>query len=627
MIVVTAEYETTDARAKLYFDVSGYDGCDWQIGVWDVLESQTSGYPNSPSNGVFTMDVWGLTPSKEYTVEVSGTDGFYNQWTFLTQSPIVQTAPASNQQNITLSPTLGWTREEVYDSFELIVKDDNEDVIISLPAIVGGSQQISGLAYGTEYHWRVRGTNAAGVSEWTSWRYFTTKSPVVYNKVISKTVPLSGEPNVEATIRPVIQYDLPINRILRPDGNLIRENFFRVVIDHLMTIARTISPVGDPGPVKNWRVVVAHLLTISHFIRPDGNPRPQKFIRIVIAHLRTISRVIIPDGNPNPVKNWRVVVAHVLKISHFIRPDGNPNPVKSLRVLREYIRTIARVIAPAGSPNPVKNWRQTVEHVLKIARTIRPDGLLDSIKFLSTFVGYTKRLSASIAPSGNLRKSFGKVLRSTLTMFGTANNGRYELILSRVFSLQGVVMRGFDRLLKRRFWMSGRAQRGNGLGNEYYKTLARDLFLDRSLERLAEMSLDLKSAVKLRGRLHFASTKILRSKVTMISDIRKKIGLRVKRRFIPISTVFKEVTKRLKGSMKPTGAPKRLATISMKLGGILVIQGSIHKFFNLIIRTISIRVRRVSEIVIEVNKPVLIFFARFYRISQVVFRMTLPKEE
>jgi hypothetical protein len=112
---------------------------------------------------------------------VSGYSSFSSTWNFTTivNSPAVPvlTAPLNNAIDLSLTPTLKWSRPSGATTFYLQVSTDSlfSTMIWNDSTLTRTSRRISGIQYLTEYFWRVRTQNVVGFSSFSSAWSFTTK--------------------------------------------------------------------------------------------------------------------------------------------------------------------------------------------------------------------------------------------------------------------------------------------------------------------------------------------------------------------------------------------------------------------------------------------------------------------
>ncbi|MEQ9105302.1 MAG: T9SS type A sorting domain-containing protein [Rhodothermales bacterium] len=134
-----------------------------------------------------------LAYSTTYHWRVRGVNADGNgDWTtasFTTEAEVVPptlpgtvtlTAPANATTGVALAPTLTWVAAADAASYEVQVATDAAFTTLTTDqtGVPGTSLALSGLAYNTTYHWRVRGVNTDGAGAWTS-ASFTTEAEVV----------------------------------------------------------------------------------------------------------------------------------------------------------------------------------------------------------------------------------------------------------------------------------------------------------------------------------------------------------------------------------------------------------------------------------------------------------------
>jgi len=85
-------------------------------------------------------------------------------------------APADDAESMHLSPTLTWRKMEEAESFtvQLSTASSFATFIVNESGVTDTNYAVSSLEDGTEYFWRVRGTNEGGNSEWSAVFSFTT---------------------------------------------------------------------------------------------------------------------------------------------------------------------------------------------------------------------------------------------------------------------------------------------------------------------------------------------------------------------------------------------------------------------------------------------------------------------
>ena len=85
-------------------------------------------------------------------------------------------SPADNATGISLPPALSWYVATNAATYQLQVATSSTfaNPVADISNITGNSSPVSGLAYSTQYFWRVQAVNATGASGWSATRSFTT---------------------------------------------------------------------------------------------------------------------------------------------------------------------------------------------------------------------------------------------------------------------------------------------------------------------------------------------------------------------------------------------------------------------------------------------------------------------
>ncbi len=140
---------------------------------------------NAPGTSTMTITTGANTPLGDYTVTIQGTDGT------TTRSATVQLtvnafaavptllSPANNASNVSLTPQLTWLAAANATSYHVQVAEDRyfTTIVAAAGSVSGTSWSVTPpLRIDRTYHWRVRGANTCGTSDWSQPYAFTTQT-------------------------------------------------------------------------------------------------------------------------------------------------------------------------------------------------------------------------------------------------------------------------------------------------------------------------------------------------------------------------------------------------------------------------------------------------------------------
>jgi hypothetical protein len=121
-------------------------------------------------------------------------------WSFTTmpETPAVPvlTSPANEAVDVSINPELLWEASDRAETYrvQLSPESDFEFAILDTNDISETSFSVENLDYATEYYWRVRAENVAGVSDWSeAWSFTTFESPPDVPALVS---PANGATNI-----------------------------------------------------------------------------------------------------------------------------------------------------------------------------------------------------------------------------------------------------------------------------------------------------------------------------------------------------------------------------------------------------------------------------------------------
>jgi hypothetical protein len=146
-----------------------------------------------------TNHYWRVNASNNAGISAwSAVRSFTTTATALPAAP-TQVTPYNGANGISRSPTLTWSAVPGAISYDVQVATDNSfapQVMVAAPlGLTATSFAVTGLDSSATYHWRVRVTNAAGISAWSSpsWLFITTNGAPP--AIPTLTSPANGELN------------------------------------------------------------------------------------------------------------------------------------------------------------------------------------------------------------------------------------------------------------------------------------------------------------------------------------------------------------------------------------------------------------------------------------------------
>ncbi len=186
-------YTHQDGGGNIYYKESSTSS----IAFGQQLTLISGTYDNATSaKDNFTSEVVILASSKTQAVGVLAKDGTTPAPPIIASTPL-PISPVNQATGIATSPTLNWAVSEGAETYGVQISMTSNFATISqqISNIYGTSAYVTGLANSTTYYWRVRATNAAGHSSWSSTWAFTTvpAAPVL------ASVPVLQSPADQAT--------------------------------------------------------------------------------------------------------------------------------------------------------------------------------------------------------------------------------------------------------------------------------------------------------------------------------------------------------------------------------------------------------------------------------------------
>jgi hypothetical protein len=161
-----------------------YFGETWPLGVdiYRTCGGATDLWGLGWTPGEINASDFGVAVSAQENQGGSGTASIDHiqitvYYSFFLQPPVLA-SPASEATGVSIAPTLSWNASNGASSYRLQVSTSStfEITIFDQSAITNTSQTLTALSHSTTYHWRVNASNAAGTSDWSSARSFTTQA-------------------------------------------------------------------------------------------------------------------------------------------------------------------------------------------------------------------------------------------------------------------------------------------------------------------------------------------------------------------------------------------------------------------------------------------------------------------
>ena len=193
-----------------YTALAGFTGTTTFSAAGNPAGSTVSFSPTSmTADGLVTMTIGNLTGlGGNSSILVTATSGATSKtvpfYLYLGLANVALTTPANNAVSQNTSLTLNWTPNPAATSYDVQVASDIAfATIVSSGNVATNSYNLSGLAQGTNYFWRVLPKNATCTGTYGSGFRFTTGS-FTCNTTVSTNVPIaisaSGTPTVTSTL-------------------------------------------------------------------------------------------------------------------------------------------------------------------------------------------------------------------------------------------------------------------------------------------------------------------------------------------------------------------------------------------------------------------------------------------
>jgi uncharacterized lipoprotein YddW (UPF0748 family) len=178
-----------------------------------------------------------------------GTSAFSEEGFFATGFPVATTqiAPANNVREVALNPTLVWRTAAGASAYQAQVATnslfDSNSLVYDIANIADTSYQIARLDINKFYFWRVRATNAVGVSAWSlTWRFKTIE-----------TTGVDETPSAPAAFALYQNYPNPFNPVTRIVFDLPKAGTPQLIIYDLMG-QEVLTLLNEPKPAGRHEV-------------------------------------------------------------------------------------------------------------------------------------------------------------------------------------------------------------------------------------------------------------------------------------------------------------------------------------------------------------------------------------
>lgn len=152
------------------------------FGNQHILLSGTSYRDQSSTKQNYSNETFILASSTVdgIAIGVTATDGGTSTPTTPPQAPTLN-SPINGATNVLINSVLEWSNADRAESYQVQVatSPDFSSTLINQSGVQTTTLSLDGLAYSTNYYWRVRSVNTGGNSAWsTSWSFMTEAPPL-----------------------------------------------------------------------------------------------------------------------------------------------------------------------------------------------------------------------------------------------------------------------------------------------------------------------------------------------------------------------------------------------------------------------------------------------------------------
>jgi uncharacterized protein YjdB len=199
---------------------------------------------------------WRVSASNE-----AGSSSFSSAWSFQTQivikSPVapVLVSPSDNSTGLATSLKLTWNPVPNANSYEIEVSKNPEfsSFVINRSSLTSNEFTASGLQEDTPYYWRVRATNSAGSSPYSTVWSFRTIKPLVVPAIPVLLSPSNGA--IDLDLSPSLQWNA-VTGVKNYRVQVSKESSFAtILLDNSSVSTNTLQLTNlEEGITYYWRV-------------------------------------------------------------------------------------------------------------------------------------------------------------------------------------------------------------------------------------------------------------------------------------------------------------------------------------------------------------------------------------
>ncbi len=164
-------------------------------------------------------------------------------------------SPCDGCVDVSVTPTLTWNAVSGATTYEVQVATDAgfASIVASQTGLASGSYAPAGLAEGTTYFWRARGSNAGGTGPWASASFTTLVTPTAPSAAPSGLVPCNGCVDVSAT--PTLTWNAVSGAATYEVQVATDAGFASIVASQTGLATASFAPAGlAEGTTYHWRV-------------------------------------------------------------------------------------------------------------------------------------------------------------------------------------------------------------------------------------------------------------------------------------------------------------------------------------------------------------------------------------